>query len=197
MSETDFSGAIAAANGASAPPKVFAEFYAEPVLMDFRSKAEGRPIYEEREFVKIIIPGARGSTVNEPVNDEHKARWPEAYKAFKEGREAPREGTPLTEWPRINRAQAEELAYFHIKTVEELAGVNDIQLQKLGMGSRELRTSAQKFLEVARTGTGPLEKLLSDNQRFAIENDRLTRELTAANAEINALKERLHASAAA
>lgn len=164
-----------------APPKgpVTPVFRAEAVHMPFLSKQEGRPIYEQREFVTILIPGDRHSQASEPVNDEHKTRWANEYAAFKAGLELPLEGTPLQNWPNsaLNRARVEELAYFHIRTVEHLAAVNDNQLQNLGMGARELRQAARTFLEVSRTGTGPLERLLADNQRLTDENERLKREV--------------------
>ena len=154
-------------------------FYTEPVHMEFRSKQEGHPIYEDREFVRIFIPGNRGSVAVEPVGDEQKARWPKEYAAFKEGREAPLEGTPLREWPNslMTASKAEELAFFHIKTVEQLAEVNDGQLQHLGMGARQLRETAKKFLEVARTGTAPLERLIAENFKLKDENERLQQQI--------------------
>lgn len=190
MSENDFKDP----NAPKSP--AIPQFFVEPVKMEFKSKQEGRPIFEEREFVRIIIPGDRRSMAVEPVNDEHKARWSKEYAAFKEGREAPLEGTPLKEWPvsSMTAGKAEELAFFHIKTVEQLAAVNDAQLQSLGMGARELRERAKLWLSVAKNGAAPIERLQSENERLSAENVRLTRELTEANARAN-LKEQTHASA--
>ena len=74
------------------------------------------------------------------------------------------------------------MAFFHIKTVEQLALVNDQQLQNLGMGARQLRESAIKFLDVAKNGTAPLERLVAKNLALEDEVERLTRELAEANA---------------
>jgi len=174
-------------------------FYVEPVYLEFKSKQDGKPCYEEREFVQILIPGDRRSSPVEPVNDEHKARWPKEYEAFKQGREPPLEGTPLTEWPcaLLNTARVVELAYHNIKTLEQLAAVNDANLQNLGMGAYELRERARKSLDVAKNGTAPLERLISRNEELVRENERLTRELTEANARAASLeqKERVNAGA--
>lgn len=165
-----------------------AVFFTEAVRMDFKSKQAGRDIFEDREFVRILIPGDRRSAPVEPVNDEHRKRWPREYEAFKAGKEAPLEGTALSDWPQISRSRVEELAYFHIRTVEQLAAVNDAQLQQLGMGARELRERAKLFLEVARNGTAPLSRVLSRLEKAEADVERLTRDLSAANAEISALK---------
>lgn len=197
MSEDDFSHHLQQAAAGRPPPRVVPRFHTQNVELTFKSTQEGRPCFEEREFVEIIIPGNRGSTVVEPVNAEHKGRWPVEYEAFKQGREAPREGTPLTEWPVVNRARVEELAYFHIKTVEELAGVNDNQLQNLGMGARELREAAKKFLEVAKHGTGPLMQMMGKIDELTRENERLTRDNAAISAELAGYKQQETANASA
>jgi hypothetical protein len=169
MSESDFKDPNA--------PKVplVPLFFTDKVHMTFKSEQEGHPIYEMREFVRVFIPGNRGSVAVEPVGPEQIARWPKEYAAFKENREAPLEGTPLGDWPnsQMTAAKAEELAYFHIKTVEQLAAVNDLQLQNLGMGARQLRESAIKFLDVAKNGTAPLERLVTENLRLRDEVERL------------------------
>lgn len=169
MSETDFSYHEQRLAGQAKPPPAIPRFYSKPVELTFRSQQEGRPVYEDRDFVEILIPGDRRSQVHEPVTAEHQQRWPAEWKAFQEGREAPLEGTPLTSWPPINRARAEELAYFNVRTVEQLAAIDDAKLANLGMGARELRGTAQKFLEAAAKGTGPLERMVSENFRMKDE----------------------------
>ena len=190
MSETDFRDPAAPKSPA------IPQFFTEPVKMEFKSKQAGRPIFEEREFVRIIIPGDRRSMAVEPVGEEHKGRWPKEYAAFKSGRAAPLEGTPLREWPvsAMTAARAEELAFFNIKTVEQLSALNDAQLQNLGMGARELRERARLWLAVAKSGAAPLERLQAENERLTAENERLTRDLTDANARANA-REQTHADA--
>lgn len=163
-------------------------FFTEAVKMEFKSKQAGRPVFEDREFVRIIIPGDRRSMVVEPVNDDHKARWPREYEAFKAGQEAPVDGTPLADWPQIGRARVEELAYFHIRTVEQLAAVNDAHLQNLGMGAREERERAKVFLDVAKNGTGPLSKLVTRVEQAEARADTLESALQQANQRIAALE---------
>ncbi|WP_395443572.1 hypothetical protein [Caulobacter sp. UC70_42] len=111
----------AADKGDNARPR----FYSKPVKNNFRSESEGRPVFEDKEFVEILVPGDRKTVVDTLVKDEHKRRWPREYAAFKAGQEVPVEGTPLEEWPQITRSQVEELKFAHIRTVEQLASLPD------------------------------------------------------------------------
>lgn len=178
----------------NAPKKpAIPRFHSRAVEMTFKSQEAGRPIFEDREFVEILIPGDRRAMANEPVNEEHKARWPREYEAFKRGQELPREGTPLRNWPnsQMTPARVEELAFFNIVTVEELAAVGDNHLQNLGMGARVMRQAAITFLEVSRTGTGPLERLVAKADRLETENERLTRDLDLERQETARLRDQL------
>lgn len=147
-------------------------FFVETVENAFKSKAEGRPIYDEMEYVKYLIPGDRNTAPVERVSDEVKARYPKEYEAFKAGLEAPVDGTPLSEWPPIRKSQVQEFAYFNIKTVEHLARINDAQLQNLGMGARELREQAKAYLDIAANGTGPISQMLGEIDSLKAENAR-------------------------
>jgi hypothetical protein len=184
ISDTDFQDP-----GAPKKPAI-PEFFVEPVHLVFASQQAGRPIYEDREFVRILIPGDRRSIVVEPVNEEHRARWPRHYEAFKAGREAPLEGTPLSEWPcsLMTPARVKELAFFNVRTIEALAELTDAALQNLGMGARELRERARTWLEVARKGAAPIERLMARVEELERETARLSRDLVEANAALAAVR---------
>lgn len=191
MSENDFSFHEQRLAGQGKPTAAIPRFYSKPVEATFRSQQEGRPVFEDRDFVEILIPGDRRSQVHEPVTDEHKQRWPVEWKAFQDGREAPLQGTSLASWPPISRSRVEELAYFNIRTVEQLAALDDGKLQNLGMGARELRGTAQAFLEAAAKGTGPLERMVAENFRLKDENARQAATIADQAAELVRLRARL------
>jgi hypothetical protein len=172
-------------------------FYVEAQENGFRTKQTGRPQYDDVEMVRIITPGDNKNIPVERVNDEHKARWPKEYEAFKAGIEAPLEGTPLAEWPPISRSQVAEFAHFNIRSVEQLAALGDHHLQNLGMGARELRAQAKTFLEVAEKGTAPIARMLAESQRKDDEIAILKRQLEEAAARIKELEATPNASAAA
>lgn len=148
-------------------------FFVEAVKNTFRSEQEGRPVYDDIEMVKLLIPGDKNSSPVKRVDDEDRERYPKQYAAFKAGIEAPTEGTPLAEWPPIQKSQVLEFAYFNIKTVEHLAQIHDGQLQNLPMGSRALREQAKAYLDIAQNGTGPIGKMVGQIEDLTGENTRL------------------------
>lgn len=151
----------AADKGDNARPR----FYSKPVKNNFRSESEGRPVFEDKEFVEILVPGDRKTVVDTLVKDEHKRRWPREYAAFKAGQEVPVEGTPLEEWPQITRSQVEELKFAHIRTVEQLASLPDDPLNRsVSMGGFALREKAQRYLE-ALNGNAQTEALAAESAR--------------------------------
>ncbi len=125
------------------------QFFVDPIYLSFKSEQEGRPIYEDREFVRIITPGIAKSMAVEEVNAEHKARWPAEYKIFKDGLEESPTGTPLEKWPPMTPAMCLMLKAMHIRTVEELANLNDNIVQEIGIGGRQFRDKARDFVERA------------------------------------------------
>lgn len=143
-------GSFTRTNGANPDQsKVWPQFFTDTVVDEAASAREGRPIYREEERVKVIMPGNALHIPVFKVSQEHIDRWPEQYKAFKEQREPAVDGTPLEEWPILNKAMVAELKHLHIRTVEEMANVSDAVLQRLGMGGRHLKEAALAFLDDA------------------------------------------------
>jgi hypothetical protein len=98
--------------------------------------------------VKITIPGDKSSVWNHKVNDEHRLRWPDSYKRFKEGVvDRAAGGTPLKDWPVMTIDRINFLNTMHIYTCEQLRDVHDGNLVHLGMGSREEHIKVKAWLE--------------------------------------------------
>lgn len=129
-------------------------FYVEAIKNNAKSEAEGRPIFEDREMVKITIPGDRLSNWVGYVTDVHRERWPEHYAAFKRGEARASVGTPLEHWPcdSLTVARVAELKALNILSVEELASVPDNTLPRIGMGARALRDQAKAYIANAKGG---------------------------------------------
>ena len=164
-------------------------FYTEAVEQPFKSKQAGRPIFEDKEFVRIIIPGDKNSQPVYEVTDDHRERWPDAYAAFKRGLDAPLEGTPLKQWPPISASMARELAHFNIQTVEQLAAIGDNVVQSIGMGMRDMRRKAQLFLEVAEKGSGPLGRLIDENEQLRAGQAQDRETIAALSSRLEALEQ--------
>jgi hypothetical protein len=138
-----------------------ARFYTMPVQNNFRTEREGRPIFEEHEFVEIMMAGDTKTVVQERVKEEHRQRWPTMYAAFKAGREPPTEGTPIEEWAAITASQALELRACNVRTVEQMAELSDTLLMRaVPMGGHALRERAKAFLQQA-AGSAPMDSMLA------------------------------------
>jgi hypothetical protein len=128
--------------------KLHVTFHLKAVRNEFKSNQEGRPIFDEVDYVRIIIPGDTKTINDVKVTEEHKVRFREKYRAYKEGQVQAQSGTPLEVWPQMTVGQVAELKAMHVTTVEQLADMPD-QLAQQIMGSHALRAKAKAFLEAA------------------------------------------------
>lgn len=106
---------------------LFVIFYMGIVQNETKSIEQGRPIFDDTEFCRIIIPGDKNTVIDRPASAQDKARFAKQYGLFREGKKEEDQisGTRLTEWPFLTRGQCEEFRYLGIRTVEQLAEVRD------------------------------------------------------------------------
>lgn len=124
-------------------------FFRKPRLDQAASEEQNRPIYREIDYVEIRQPGNKSAVVCRPARDMDKQRFARHWEAYKSRTEDKAvEGTPLEEWPQVSRSQVEELKFFNVFTVEQLASISDSNGQKL-MGINMLKQKASEFLEAA------------------------------------------------
>lgn len=98
----------------------------------------------------------------------------DSFRAFKEGKELPVNGTPLITYERIAKKRREELAYQY-PTVEDLAAVPDGALTDIGLDGRVLRDLARNDIK-AKKGLEPVVKELADaNETIRRQEEMLTR----------------------
>jgi hypothetical protein len=126
-------------------------FHLHPQKNDAKSTEAGRPIFEETEYVRITVPGDKHNIVDRPAREDDRQRFPRQYAHFKSGAAGGVVGTPLSEWPAVTRSQVEELAFFHVKTVEQLANLSDGNAQHVGP-ILALREKARDWLAKAAGG---------------------------------------------
>lgn len=148
-------------------PGVHARFLYHPKLNGLKSKEAGRPIYEDKIYIEILIAGMDKQTVVRPVQERDKTRFAAEWAAFERGEESRRTGTPIAEWPRMMQtpAMVKMLEAINIHTVEDVAHLSDEFIPKLGMGGYKMREEAQRFIASASVGAreGELEDLRAKN----------------------------------
>ncbi len=137
-------------NQSAADKTLLVKFYLKSVNDKAASAEEGRPIFKETEYIDIKVPGQRDG-IARPATARDVSRFPEHYQAFKNRIEMPVEGTPLSEWAAVSRSLADQLAFQNIKTVEQLAALNDSNMTFMP-GLQNFKQKAKDWLESTKDG---------------------------------------------
>lgn len=158
---------------------LYVTFFTEAVEYKAESEKAGRPIFKDVPFVRIIVPGDTNNIIERKATKDDEMKFPRAWARYKSEEKEVVEGMPLEQWPQITRSLLKELKYFEVHTVEQLAGLSDGQVAKLGMGFTEYRNKAKAFMEAA-AGTAV-------QTAQAAENERLKQQMADLQAQIAAL----------
>jgi hypothetical protein len=164
-----------------AESNLFVQFFTDAIELKAQSEKEGRPIFKDVPFVRIIVPGDMNNIIERIAEESDKHRFANAWARYQNSETKATEGTPLEQWPQITRSLLKECKYFEIHTVEALSNISDAHVAKLGMGFGELRTKAKAWIEAASGSAVATAQ--------AAENDRLKQMLADMQVQINELSE--------
>lgn len=159
---------------------VVPRFYIHTTENKAKSRAEGRPIFDDMEVVEVRFAGNRqtvsvfpahavcGTMQNEDgdfIPMTYAQRWPEQYKRFKAKSHQIAAGTPVDELPFLTQAKRFELKALSIYTAEALAALDGQELKNLGQGGRDLKNQAQAYLDKA-AGSADVVRLAAENEEL-------------------------------
>jgi len=174
---------------------LFVEFRHEAVKQDFRSREEGRPVFEDVVFIKIMFPGDKTKTVDRPakLKDDDSGpsdirRFPAQWQQFQAEESQVGAGMPLAEFPALTKSQVAEFKAMNIHTVEQLSDMSDSQLTWLG--ARELREQARNWLDKAKGNAVEARLQTALDQRDQVI-DQQQQQLDAMKAQIADLQSQL------
>jgi len=177
----------------------FITFHTVPRHLPVQSQKEGRYIARDVDMVTVRQIGATDSVVfevdgwlaqnkievsNGRLPKEHADLYATSYERWKSGQEIPLEGTPIKTWPVISPAQVEALVRVGLRTVEDLASLNDEGLRKIGMGAVELRQKAKAWMAAAQDKG----KLTQDMTALQRTNEQLHNTVATLTAKMEALQ---------
>lgn len=111
-------------------------------------------------------------------------QWKSSYQSWKNGQEMPLHGTPIKGWGVVSPAQQQTLIAMNCLTVEDLAGINDEGLRRIGMGAVELRDKAKNWLASMKDHGAVTVQLAAMEQ----ENRNLAATVETLKAQVEALK---------
>lgn len=145
-----------------AEKKLIVTFRNHQIENEERSKTEKRPIYDDMEVCDIRFPGNSKVWGCFPADEvepnatrelhrpiTYKEVFAEPYAQFKSMQPQTVAGTPLSELTFLSEGKRMELRALNIHTAEHLAGLEGANLAALGMGGREWKTEAQRYLDTA------------------------------------------------
>ena len=160
-------------------------FFSEAIENKAKSLEAGRPIHDQIDFVEINVAGSR-DTVVEKMGAAQRQRFAAQYEMWKKTQAQPVDGTDLAVVPFLNIAQIKDFKASNVMTLEQLAGLSDTNVQKLGMGAVEARKKAQAYMKAAGDS--------AFSQRLVTENETLKRDLVATKQQVAELANRLEAA---
>jgi len=158
--------------------KLFVKFYSRPTKDEEKSRAAGRAIFEDVVFINIKLPGDKNNDVNRMAFPEDIQRFPVHYERFRKGQEQV-VGTPINALPFLTEAQAESYKAMFIRTVEQLAGLPDVQAQTI-LGSVTHKQQAQAWLDSFKG----VERL---REEYEAEKKSMAEQMAAMQAQLAAL----------
>jgi hypothetical protein len=146
--------------------KLHVNFYQKARQNEQKSIDAGRPIFDMVDYVTISIPGDKTSVVDTPVEQRHMREYPLQYRAFKEERDQQSvSGTLLSAWGGMSQAEVEELAYYRIRTVEQLAEMADSAIAALGLHATAKRQRARDYIALMK-GASPILEVRKENEEL-------------------------------
>tara|TARA_R110000787_G_scaffold44813_5_gene109656 strand:- start:803 stop:1414 length:612 start_codon:yes stop_codon:yes gene_type:complete len=177
----------------------YVEFELRPEEDRDQTILQGMPIFKDVEFAIITMPGG-GLVIDKLINNELLDEWKHgdkrrkppspfalhAYEAWKEGREAPVNGTDLKNWPGVTPAQLKTCQNATIRTVEDLAEANADSIGKLGMGGVSMMEKAKAYLKSAN-----INKTSEQITALTVKVDDLTESIKKKDSQISELIEQL------
>lgn len=109
-----------------------------------RTEAEGRACYKMRTYIRKVVPGDNLVNIDRPLRDSDKYEFPAEWQRY-QSKSDKVEGTPIEQWPILNRAQVAEFKALNINAVEQFLSMPDGHGSKI-MGFNMLKQKAREFL---------------------------------------------------
>jgi hypothetical protein len=169
-------------------PSMVVMFYQRPVRNPAKSAETGRPMFDNKIYVKIHPPGERLNIVDKEATQNEQRRFPMQWAQFQTNRPQVSDGTPIDMLFAANPAVAEMLKASGVHTVEQCAKLSAHAIESIGMGAQQWVNDAVRYMEVADKGVkaSQLKKALDDKD---MEINTLKHKIDLMQAEMTLLRE--------
>jgi len=143
-------------------PRNYVKFYRQWVRNNFKSEQQGIEVGEHQDFIMIVSPGQSKTEVRRKASDADKHLYAQEFSAYEQGKEMQMSGTPIELLPGLAAGMADALKALYIYTIEQMAGLPDLSLQKIGMGGNEIRKRAKDYLAKGSAETEDLRRQVAE-----------------------------------
>jgi hypothetical protein len=161
-------------------------FHAVQVQNNFKTALEKRPIFEEKIFLKKLVPGDNTLTIDRPMREQDMEDFPVEWARYEQKKEAAVPGTPIEVWNVISETQKAEFKALNIFTIDQFAQLSDIAGNRI-MGFNDLRDKARAFIAAAEDSQ-MFDKIRAETDEKLKAQDVEMAELRAMIAELTAKK---------
>ena len=124
-------------------------FHTVQVQNNFKTMTEKRPIFEEKIFLKKLVPGDSTLVVDRPMREQDIDEFPIEWARFEQKKEQRVSGSPIDVWSAISETQKAEFKALNIFTIDQFAQLADSVGNKI-MGFNDLRDKAKAFIAAAK-----------------------------------------------
>lgn len=177
------------------PP--FVEFKQVAIFDKRRSDELGYRVTKDVDRAFVMQPGSRDvleitaqdwlaqirQKQIDGAHDAYPLEWVQGFQQkfdmWKQGLEAPVNGTHIREWPMLSPAQVNNLVTLRILTVEDVAAMTEDAMNRFGMGSRELKEKAKEWLAKREVASS----VAQENEALKAQLAELTARLVALEAD--------------
>lgn len=180
------------------PP--FVEFKQIPKHDPHKSEELGYRVTKNVDMAFIMQPGSKDCVEIEATKwlesikrklldaapDAYPQDWVDGfrkkYEMWKEGLDAPLNGTSIREWPALSPAEVENFIACRVMTIEDVAAMTEECIARVGMGSRGLRDKAREWLQ----GKDVAKHAMEENASLRQTVEELTTQIAELTQRLNA-----------
>lgn len=164
-------------------------FFREDAVKNEMASRNGPAVYDTVAYIKVLAAGQKQSfpiyeverTLSDGSTKQDKAvywRFREVYEAWKAKQQPAISGTPLEQWPLMDRALVAAFKDANVFTVQQLAGLPDGALENVRAKAMEWRAKAKAWLEDANNAAVTVE-LRAENEKLKADMEDLKRQVAA------------------
>jgi hypothetical protein len=161
-------------------------FHAVQIKNNYKSDLEKRPIFEERIYLKKLVPGDNTLQVDRPMRETDMEEFPIEWARFQQKKEQKADGTPIEAWAAISDTQKAEFRALNIFTIDQFATLPDSAGDKI-MGFNDLRAKARAFIGAAQDSQ-LMDKIRAETDEKLKDQEAEMAELRAMIAELKTKK---------